>query len=99
MPTGPYLDLRAGEVPFRATVRFRTVGDMLSSGAIRSTARTPREVIAENARLTVSERGSGRADDRMSDAAMEDRKREGYFWWPSLRARCCVCARWARSTT
>ncbi len=79
LPTSPWLDLRAGEVEERATVRFRTVGDMLSSGAIRSTARTPREVVAENARIPVSERGSGRADDRVTDAAMEDRKKEGYF--------------------
>jgi len=46
---------------------------------VRSTAGTVREVITENALIPVSERGSGRADDRMSDAAMEDRKREGYF--------------------
>jgi sulfate adenylyltransferase subunit 2 len=46
---------------------------------VRSTARTVREVIAENVRIRVSERGSGRADDRVTEAAMEDRKREGYF--------------------
>lgn len=79
LPTGPYLDRRQGEVPERGSVRFRTVGDMLSSGAVRSTARTVREVIVENARIPISERGSGRADDRVSDAAMEDRKKEGYF--------------------
>ncbi len=79
LPTSPWLDLRSGEMPFRASVRFRTVGDMLSSGAVRSTARTVREVIAENASSPVSERGAGRADDRVTEAAMEDRKKEGYF--------------------
>ena len=79
LPTSPWLDVRRDERPVLAAVRFRTVGDMLSSGAVRSTAATVREVIAENARIPVSERGSGRADDRVSDAAMEDRKREGYF--------------------
>ena len=79
LPVNPWSPLREGERPFVASVRFRTVGDMLSSGAVRSSARTVREVIVENARIPVSERGSGRADDRMSDAAMEDRKREGYF--------------------
>lgn len=79
LPTSPFLDLRPGEIPEHATVRFRTVGDMLSSGAIRSCARVPREVIAENAGIPMSERGSGRADDRVTDAAMEDRKKEGYF--------------------
>jgi len=79
LPTSPWLTLRPGERSSLETVRFRTVGDMLSSGAVRSTARTVRDVIAENALIPVSERGSGRADDRISDAAMEDRKREGYF--------------------
>jgi len=79
LPMSPWLDVGRDERPVLASVRFRTVGDMLSSGAVRSTAATVREVIAENARIPVSERGSGRADDRVSDAAMEDRKREGYF--------------------
>lgn len=79
LPVSPWLALRGDERPARATVRFRTVGDMLSSGAIRSSARTPRQVMLENLRLPVSERGSGRADDRISDSAMEDRKVEGYF--------------------
>jgi sulfate adenylyltransferase subunit 2 len=78
LPVSDWLDLR-GARTLRETVRFRTVGDMLSSGAVRSTAATVRAVIAENATITVSERGSGRADDRVSDAAMEDRKKEGYF--------------------
>lgn len=79
LPTSPWLDPRRGDAPSVDAVRFRTVGDMLSSGAVRSNARTVREVIAENARIPVSERGSGRADDRVTDAAMEDRKTEGYF--------------------
>jgi sulfate adenylyltransferase subunit 2 len=64
---------------FSATVRFRTVGDMTCTGAVRSTARTFDEVIREVTVATLTERGATRADDRMSDAAMEDRKREGYF--------------------
>jgi sulfate adenylyltransferase subunit 2 len=61
------------------TVRYRTVGDTTCTGAIRSTARTIDEVVAEVAVSTLTERGATRADDRMSEAAMEDRKREGYF--------------------
>ncbi len=60
-------------------VRYRTVGDMSCTGAVESTAATVSEVIAEITAATVTERGSSRADDRMSEAAMEDRKREGYF--------------------
>jgi sulfate adenylyltransferase subunit 2 len=76
---GPYTPPLAGERPFRATVRYRTVGDMTCTGAVRSTARTVGEILAELAASTVSERGATRADDRFSEAAMEDRKREGYF--------------------
>ncbi len=61
------------------SVRYRTVGDMSCTGAIESTARSVPEVIAEIAASTLTERGASRADDRMSEAAMEDRKREGYF--------------------
>ena len=67
------------ETPFTATVRFRTVGDMTCTGAVSSTASTLDEVIAEVAAATLTERGATRADDRFSEAAMEDRKREGYF--------------------
>jgi sulfate adenylyltransferase subunit 2 len=67
------------EVPFTETVRFRTVGDMTCTGAIRSTATTVAEVLVETRASDVSERGSSRADDRTSEAAMEDRKRNGYF--------------------
>jgi len=73
------LPLRPGEQTYRASVRFRTVGDMTCTGAVHSTARTIRQVIAENVASTTSERGVGRADDTVSAAAMEDRKVEGYF--------------------
>ena len=63
----------------RATVRFRTVGDMTCTGAVASDAATLDEVIAEIAAARVTERGATRADDRFTEAAMEDRKREGYF--------------------
>jgi len=62
-----------------ATVRYRTVGDMSCTGAVESTAVTVAEVIAEIAATRITERGQTRADDRTSEAAMEDRKREGYF--------------------
>jgi sulfate adenylyltransferase subunit 2 len=71
--------LVAGEEAFTARVRFRTVGDMSCTAAITSEASTLKEVIAETAGTTVSERGATRADDRVSEAAMEDRKRLGYF--------------------
>jgi sulfate adenylyltransferase subunit 2 len=68
-----------GEDVFTETVRFRTVGDMTITGATKSTAATLDEVIAEIATADVTERGASRADDRVSEAAMEDRKKEGYF--------------------
>jgi sulfate adenylyltransferase subunit 2 len=68
-----------GDRPFVASVRYRTVGDMTCTGAVRSKAATLDEVIAEIAATRISERGETRADDRTSEAAMEDRKREGYF--------------------
>jgi sulfate adenylyltransferase subunit 2 len=61
------------------SVRYRTVGDMTCTGAVESTAATIGEVIAEIAATRITERGQTRADDRTSEAAMEDRKREGYF--------------------
>jgi sulfate adenylyltransferase subunit 2 len=67
------------EVPFEATVRFRTVGDMSCTGGVLSTAATLESVVAEIAATRISERGETRADDRASEAAMEDRKRVGYF--------------------
>jgi len=62
-----------------ATVRFRTVGDATCTGAVRSTASSIEAVVEEVIAATVSERGATRADDRFSETAMEDRKREGYF--------------------
>lgn len=73
------LPMRPDERAYRASVRFRTVGDMSCTGAVRSEARTITDVISENLISTTSERGVGRADDTVSAAAMEDRKVEGYF--------------------
>jgi sulfate adenylyltransferase subunit 2 len=75
----PFVELLDGEVPSTEKVRFRTIGDMSCTGAVRSTASTIHEVIAEVAAARVTERGATRADDRASEAAMEDRKRQGYF--------------------
>ena len=60
-------------------VRYRTVGDMSCTGAVESVAVDVEDVIAEVAATTITERGATRADDRLSEAAMEDRKKEGYF--------------------
>jgi sulfate adenylyltransferase subunit 2 len=68
-----------GEVVTTDSVRYRTVGDATCTGAIRSIAATVADVLVETAAATISERGATRADDRASDAAMEDRKRQGYF--------------------
>ncbi|MGB7050984.1 MAG: sulfate adenylyltransferase subunit CysD [Acidimicrobiales bacterium] len=67
------------EEVFEATVRYRTVGDMTCTGAVESSAATAAEISAEVAASRLTERGATRADDRTSEAAMEDRKREGYF--------------------
>jgi sulfate adenylyltransferase subunit 2 len=74
-----YVDLQDGETPFTASVRYRTVGDLTITGAVRSEATDVDTVIAEIAATRVTERGETRADDRTSEAAMEDRKRAGYF--------------------
>jgi sulfate adenylyltransferase subunit 2 len=79
LAVSPHVTLRPGEVPFTATVRYRTVGDASCTGAVLSSASTVAEVIAEVAATRITERGATRADDRASEAAMEDRKREGYF--------------------
>ncbi len=79
MAATPLLERLDGEEVFTATVRFRTVGDMTCTGAFPSTAATVAEVIAEVAATRITERGASRADDRFSDTAMEDRKRQGYF--------------------
>ena len=70
---------KAGEHVERRIVRYRTVGDMSCTGAVESTACRIGDVIAEIAVSTITERGATRADDKLSEAAMEDRKREGYF--------------------
>ncbi|MGI8622304.1 MAG: sulfate adenylyltransferase subunit CysD, partial [Solirubrobacteraceae bacterium] len=74
-----HVDLLDGEAAFTASVRYRTVGDLTITGAVRSTAATLEDVVAEIAATRVTERGETRADDRVTEAAMEDRKREGYF--------------------
>ena len=74
-----YVERYPDEEPFTESVRFRTVGDMSCTGGVRSTAATLEEVVAEIATTNVTERGETRADDRASEAAMEDRKRVGYF--------------------
>jgi sulfate adenylyltransferase subunit 2 len=75
----PYANRHESEPAFEAMVRYRTVGDISCTGAVESTAATIDQVIAEIAATRITERGQTRADDRMSEAAMEDRKREGYF--------------------
>jgi sulfate adenylyltransferase subunit 2 len=81
LSVGPFTNPReaTSEEPFLATVRYRTVGDMTCTAAVESSAKSPGDVIAETSIARVSERGATRADDRFSEAAMEDRKREGYF--------------------
>ena len=72
-------ELIEGESVFTETVRYRTVGDMSCTGGVRSGAATLREVVTEIAATRITERGETRADDRVSEAAMEDRKKAGYF--------------------
>ncbi|MEV4317038.1 sulfate adenylyltransferase subunit CysD [Actinocrispum sp. NPDC049592] len=71
--------LEPAEEPYEALVRFRTVGDATCTGCVESAAETPEAVVAEIAVTRVTERGATRADDRISEAGMEDRKKEGYF--------------------
>ncbi|GAA2758430.1 sulfate adenylyltransferase subunit CysD [Actinopolymorpha rutila] len=73
------LPRREGEELHEATVRYRTVGDISCTGAVESTAATVADIITEVATSRITERGATRADDRVSEASMEDRKREGYF--------------------
>jgi sulfate adenylyltransferase subunit 2 len=72
-------ELIDGETVFAETVRYRTVGDMSCTGGVRSQAGTLTEVVTEIAATRITERGETRADDRVSEAAMEDRKKAGYF--------------------
>ena len=75
----PHVELIEGEEPFTESVRYRTVGDMSCTGAVRSTATALHDVVAEIAATKITERGETRADDRVTEAAMEDRKVAGYF--------------------
>ena len=76
---GPHSQPGEHDVVERRLVRYRTVGDMSCTGAVASDAADVAAVIAEVAATTITERGATRADDRISEAAMEDRKKEGYF--------------------
>ena len=75
----PFMTKLPGEEVFEAQVRFRTVGDISCTGAVDSPARSLDDVIAEVAAARMTERDATRADDRFTEAAMEDRKKEGYF--------------------
>ena len=77
--TSEVSELLPGETTFTDSVRYRTVGDMSCTGAVRSSASTLEQVVKEIAATRITERGETRADDRASEAAMEDRKKEGYF--------------------
>jgi sulfate adenylyltransferase subunit 2 len=79
MAESDHLGLIEGEEVFEAVVRFRTVGDMTCTGAFESTASSVGEIIDEVSATRITERGASRADDRTAEAAMEDRKKEGYF--------------------
>jgi sulfate adenylyltransferase subunit 2 len=79
LAVGPHVSPREDEEVFETTVRYRTVGDMTCTGAVESVATTPEDIVVEVAASRLTERGATRADDRVSEAAMEDRKREGYF--------------------
>ena len=76
---GEFSPARANESIERRVVRYRTVGDMSCTGAVESDAADLRSIVVEIARSTLTERGATRADDRISEAAMEDRKKDGYF--------------------
>jgi sulfate adenylyltransferase subunit 2 len=79
LAVNPHLTIFDTDEVYEASVRYRTVGDATCTGAVESTATTVEEVIAEVAASRITERGATRADDKFSEAAMEDRKREGYF--------------------
>ena len=79
MAVNEFVAAEEGEEVVEALVRYRTVGDATCTAAVESAAATVEQVIAEVAATRVTERGATRADDKFSEAAMEDRKREGYF--------------------
>lgn len=78
MATAPFMQLRENEKPKKMQVRCRTIGDITCTGLTLSAANSLEDIIQEVAASRITERG-GRADDKRSDAAMEDRKKEGYF--------------------
>lgn len=75
----PFVELMDGEEAFETVVRYRTVGDATCTGAVESSSANVDDIIIETAATRITERGATRADDKFSEAAMEDRKREGYF--------------------
>jgi sulfate adenylyltransferase subunit 2 len=79
MAVDPHVEMLPGEEPFTATVRFRTIGDTTCTAAVESAAFTIDDIVAETSVARITERGATRADDRVSEAGMEDRKRKGYF--------------------
>ena len=79
LAVSPFVTVLEGEEPFEASVRFRTIGDATCTGCVESAAFTAEQVVAEVAASRLTERGATRADDRISEAGMEDRKKEGYF--------------------
>ena len=79
MNVNEFVSLSPADNILTEKVRYRTIGDMTCTAAVRSTATTVEEIIDELKRTKISERGATRIDDRISDAGMEDRKREGYF--------------------
>lgn len=78
LATSDYLELKDTEIPCKKTVRFRTIGDMTCTGAVESSASTIEDIVQEVASTRQTERG-GRSDDKRSETAMEDRKKQGYF--------------------
>ena len=79
LAVSPFVTVLPGEEVFSASVRFRTIGDATCTGCVESSAASPSAVVAEVAASRLTERGATRADDRISEAGMEDRKKEGYF--------------------
>jgi sulfate adenylyltransferase subunit 2 len=79
LAVSPHVELMDGEEPFEASVRYRTVGDMSCTGGVESDATSLADVVTEIAATRITERGETRADDRVTEAAMEDRKKDGYF--------------------
>jgi sulfate adenylyltransferase subunit 2 len=79
LAVSPFVTVMPGEEVYEMTVRFRTIGDATCTGCVESAAHTPEQVVAEVAASRLTERGATRADDRISEAGMEDRKKEGYF--------------------